>query len=159
MYVKHLTALSFSYSICFPSNIILIIIEHLLYIFFFQIKYQISYISPCLWLKLPCFESGEAIPLEYNLAGLNAISFEKGCYIGQEFIARTHHRGVIRKRLMPLKFVDENGQGIDFVLNNATLHLCIIECSFSNLCYQNSSRLSLQAQMWWTRFLVRKLVQ
>ncbi|KAL5651175.1 hypothetical protein ACJX0J_036633, partial [Zea mays] len=53
---------------------------------------------------------GEAIPLEYNLAGLNAISFEKGCYIGQELIARTHHRGVIRKRLMPMKFVDGNGQ-------------------------------------------------
>ncbi|CAD6343387.1 unnamed protein product [Miscanthus lutarioriparius] len=56
---------------------------------------------------------GEAIPLEYNLAGLNAISFEKGCYIGQELIARTHHRGVIRKRLMPMKFVGENGQELE----------------------------------------------
>ena len=63
-------------------------------------------------MKLSSFYSGEAIPLEYNLAGLNAISFEKGCYIGQELIARTHHRGVIRKRLMPMKFVDEKGQGI-----------------------------------------------
>jgi folate-binding protein YgfZ len=59
---------------------------------------------------------GEAIPLEYNFAGLNAISFEKGCYIGQELIARTHHRGVIRKRLIPLKFVDENDKGINSVL-------------------------------------------
>jgi folate-binding protein YgfZ len=58
------------------------------------------------------FYSGEAIPLEYNLAGLNAISFEKGCYIGQELIAWLHHRGVIQKRLMPMKFVDRNGQGI-----------------------------------------------
>ncbi|KAF8662155.1 hypothetical protein HU200_056349 [Digitaria exilis] len=56
---------------------------------------------------------GEAIPLEYNLAALNAISFVKGCYIGQELIARTHHRGVIRKRLMPMKFVDENGQELE----------------------------------------------
>ncbi|PUZ70856.1 hypothetical protein GQ55_2G268400 [Panicum hallii var. hallii] len=56
---------------------------------------------------------GEAIPLEYNLAALNAISFEKGCYIGQELIARTHHRGVIRKRLMPMKFVDEKGEELD----------------------------------------------
>ena len=53
------------------------------------------------------FYSGEAIPLEYNLAGLNAISFDKGCYVGQEFIARTHHRGVIRKRLLPFELVDE----------------------------------------------------
>ncbi|XP_037472120.1 putative transferase At4g12130, mitochondrial [Triticum urartu] len=56
---------------------------------------------------------GEAIPLEYNLAGLNAISFDKGCYIGQELIARTHHRGVIRKRLIPLKFVDENDKELE----------------------------------------------
>ncbi|KAL9260754.1 putative transferase, mitochondrial [Drosera capensis] len=48
---------------------------------------------------------GEAMPLEYNLVGLNAISFDKGCYVGQELIARTHHRGVIRKRLLPLMFI------------------------------------------------------
>ncbi|KAL3684878.1 hypothetical protein R1sor_002900 [Riccia sorocarpa] len=54
---------------------------------------------------------GEAIPLEYNLAGLSAISFDKGCYIGQELIARTHHRGVIRKRLMPVNFTFRNGEG------------------------------------------------
>ncbi|QCD91590.1 putative transferase At4g12130, mitochondrial [Vigna unguiculata] len=53
---------------------------------------------------------GEAVPLEYNLAGLNAISFDKGCYVGQELIARTHHRGVIRKRIVPLKFLDNDGK-------------------------------------------------
>ncbi|KAL2348124.1 hypothetical protein Fmac_002124 [Flemingia macrophylla] len=53
---------------------------------------------------------GEAVPLEYNLAGLNAISFDKGCYVGQELIARTHHRGVIRKRLVPLRFLDNDGK-------------------------------------------------
>lgn len=53
---------------------------------------------------------GEAIPLEYNLTGLNAISFDKGCYVGQELIARTHHRGVIRKRLLPLLFLDDSGE-------------------------------------------------
>lgn len=56
---------------------------------------------------------GEAIPLEYNLAGLNAISFDKGCYVGQELVARTHHRGVIRKRVLPLKFVDDNGKEVE----------------------------------------------
>ncbi|KAK9819786.1 hypothetical protein WJX72_002340 [[Myrmecia] bisecta] len=47
--------------------------------------------------------SGKAVPLEYNLDGLNAISFTKGCYVGQELIARTHYRGVVRKRLMPFR--------------------------------------------------------
>jgi folate-binding protein YgfZ len=57
---------------------------------------------------------GEAIPLEYNLAGLSAISFEKGCYVGQELVARTHHRGVIRKRLMPVNFLQDNGEGLEY---------------------------------------------
>lgn len=52
------------------------------------------------------------MPLEYNLVALNAKSFDKGCYVGQELVARTHHRGVIRKRLLPLRFVDNNGEGI-----------------------------------------------
>ncbi|KAI3940009.1 hypothetical protein MKW98_029785 [Papaver atlanticum] len=56
---------------------------------------------------------GEAIPLEYNLAGLNAISFDKGCYVGQESVARTHHRGVIRKRLLPLKFLNKSGNEVE----------------------------------------------
>ena len=46
--------------------------------------------------------AGSAVPLEYNLDGLNAISFTKGCYVGQELIARTHFRGVVRKRLLPV---------------------------------------------------------
>ncbi|KAF8101646.1 hypothetical protein N665_0202s0009 [Sinapis alba] len=56
---------------------------------------------------------GEAVPLEYNFVGLNAISFDKGCYVGQELIARTHHRGVIRKRLVPLRFIDNNGKEVN----------------------------------------------
>lgn len=67
--------------------------------------------------------TGEAIPLEYNFVGLNAISFDKGCYVGQELIARTHHRGVIRKRLVPLRFIDSNGKG-----QKLSLNLCGQEC-------------------------------
>jgi len=49
---------------------------------------------------------GQSFPLEMNCDYLNGISFNKGCYVGQELTARTHHTGVTRKRIMPLIFED-----------------------------------------------------
>ena len=44
-----------------------------------------------------------SFPLECNLDDLNAIDYEKGCYVGQELTARTHYRAKIRKRLFPIR--------------------------------------------------------
>ncbi|OJW53987.1 MAG: hypothetical protein BGO67_07940 [Alphaproteobacteria bacterium 41-28] len=43
-----------------------------------------------------------AILLESGLDELNAISWTKGCYMGQELTARTKYRGLVRKRLFPI---------------------------------------------------------
>ena len=38
--------------------------------------------------------------LEYGLGELNAIDYKKGCYVGQELVARTYYRGVVRKQIV-----------------------------------------------------------
>jgi folate-binding protein YgfZ len=45
--------------------------------------------------------------LEANMDFLHAIDWNKGCYMGQELTARTHYRGLIKKRLMPFRFEGE----------------------------------------------------
>lgn len=40
---------------------------------------------------------------ELNLDVLNAIAWDKGCFIGQEVVARVYNRGLAKKRLLILK--------------------------------------------------------
>ena len=42
---------------------------------------------------------GEVFPLEFGLQNANMISFQKGCYIGQEVTSRSHRRGTRKKGL------------------------------------------------------------
>jgi len=42
-------------------------------------------------------------PLNANLNEMDGVSFDKGCYVGQEVTSRMHWRGGIRKRLYHLK--------------------------------------------------------
>jgi folate-binding protein YgfZ len=44
------------------------------------------------------------IPQEANLDGLHAISYTKGCYTGQETVARVHFRGHVNRYLRGLTF-------------------------------------------------------
>ena len=67
---------------------------------------------------------GDCIPLEYNIVFLNGVSFNKGCYIGQELVARTHHTGVIRKRLMPIRI--DNYQEFNKHFHEKTTDITII---------------------------------
>ena len=40
----------------------------------------------------------EFVPQMVNLDSLNAINFKKGCYTGQEIVARTHYLGKVKRR-------------------------------------------------------------
>jgi len=61
-------------------------------------------------IRLGLPDGGRDVPvergvlLEYGFDELNGVDFNKGCYLGQELTSRTKHRGLIKKRLMPVTF-------------------------------------------------------
>ena len=54
--------------------------------------------------------SEEFVAQMLNLDALGAIAFDKGCYIGQEVIARAHYRGRVKRRLQ--RFVTRGPQAL-----------------------------------------------
>jgi hypothetical protein len=49
-----------------------------------------------------------SIPVEYGAEELNAISYVKGCYIGQEIISRAKYQGVVRKKIYKLSTITDD---------------------------------------------------
>jgi folate-binding protein YgfZ len=52
------------------------------------------------------FGQDRMFALDANLDELHAVSFGKGCYVGQEMTARMKHRGTARKRLLGVVSLD-----------------------------------------------------
>ena len=50
------------------------------------------------------FAYGDAFAHDANLDHLNGVDFKKGCYVGQEVVARVHFRKSARKRVVPVRF-------------------------------------------------------
>jgi folate-binding protein YgfZ len=46
---------------------------------------------------------GDVFPHEALFDQLNGVDFAKGCYVGQEVVARMQHRGTARKRIVPVE--------------------------------------------------------
>lgn len=45
----------------------------------------------------------KSLPLECGLDDLNGIDWKKGCYMGQELTARMRYRGLVKKRMLPVR--------------------------------------------------------
>lgn len=64
------------------------------------------------------------VPQMVNLEALGGVNFKKGCYPGQEVVARSQYRGTLKRRMFPLSALDSNavfsaGQEV-FAANDAT---------------------------------------
>lgn len=66
-----------------------------------------SYHQKRISLKIPESEHDltyeKSFILEFDFDNLNAIDYQKGCYVGQELTARTHYRGEIRKKIFHIE--------------------------------------------------------
>lgn len=62
------------------------------------VRNGVPYIGPA--------QSEQFTPHMLNLDLLDAVSFDKGCYTGQEIVARTHYKGATKRRTM--RFSSEN---------------------------------------------------
>ena len=66
--------------------------------------------------------------LEFGFNELNAVDYNKGCYVGQELTARTHHLGEIRKKLFHITI--DNHADLE---NFDSLKNCKISCEGKKL--------------------------
>lgn len=69
-----------------------------------------------------------SIPLEWNMDALNAISWTKGCYMGQELTSRTKHLNLIQKRIVsiPKSSFDETDPSIKLIKEYKNFMLCFL---------------------------------
>lgn len=91
----------------------------------------------------------EFVPQMLNLDALNAINYKKGCYTGQEIVARTHYLGKVKRRTqlahiasisMPKvgsDVVDSNQQAIGKIVRSTPAIEAgfdvLVECRLENL--------------------------
>ena len=62
--------------------------------------------------------SGQLFPHEANFDQIGAVSFSKGCYIGQEVVSRMEHRATARSRILPVTF-DDTAPPLDAAIKSA----------------------------------------
>jgi folate-binding protein YgfZ len=72
--------------------------------------------------------SGKFLPHDLNLPALNAVSFTKGCFTGQEIIARMQYRGNPKKHLYRGMIQEQLAPGSELFADN-TPCADIIDCS------------------------------
>jgi tRNA-modifying protein YgfZ len=67
------------------------------------------------------FPIGDTYPHEADFDVLNGVSFAKGCFVGQETVARMKHKGVVRKRVVPVEAEAPLKSGAPIMLGEAEI--------------------------------------
>ena len=64
---------------------------------------------------------GDSFPHEADFDIFNGVSFTKGCFVGQEVVARMQHKAVVRKRVVRIGGAGPLAAGADVTLGAATV--------------------------------------
>ena len=74
----------------------------------------------------------KSLILENNFEKINAIDWDKGCYVGQEITARMKYRALLKKSIRAVEIISGNVNPGNKILNNQNAIGEIISC-FNNL--------------------------
>jgi len=64
---------------------------------------------------------GDAFPHEADMDDLHGVSFDKGCFVGQEVVSRMQHRAHVRKRVVPVDGEAPLTSGADIMVGAAAV--------------------------------------
>jgi tRNA-modifying protein YgfZ len=82
--------------------------------------------------------TGKLLPHEINLPLINAVSFTKGCYTGQEIIARMQYRGQLKKRMFRARVTANHppAAGADIYSDSGPCGMVVDSCQEAETSYQ-----------------------
>ena len=84
----------------------------------FKIWNKLDILAGFAWID---FKNKEKfLPQMLNLDKFGAVSFSKGCYVGQEVIARLHHRGKVKRTMKLISSIHELCPGSHLYVEDST---------------------------------------
>ena len=106
----------------------------------------------------------KSLLLENNFENLNAIDWQKGCYVGQEITARMKYRNIVKRKLFKIKIffkgkVDKevkfNGEEIGYITSHnkidgfAYINLKFLDKCLDKELLSGDSIIKLE-KLWWS---------
>ena len=96
----------------------------------------------------------KSLLLENNFDNINAIDWDKGCYVGQEITARMKYRSLLKKKIYPMKIIKGDisigneliidGKKIGYIISKANSYIfALLNIEFVNMMVKNNSKINL----------------
>ncbi|MDE0760749.1 MAG: folate-binding protein [Planktomarina sp.] len=82
--------------------------------------------------------------LEMDFERLNGVNFQKGCYVGQEIVARMKHKAVLRKGLKQIKILGSATPGSPILANGKPAGVIYTQHNGRALAYLRFDRVTSQ---------------